>query len=84
MPKTPETISISEFKATCLAVIERVRRTGASVIVTRRGEPVAEVIPPSVATAGKSWLGSMRGSATITGDLVEPAAPIADWESTRS
>jgi prevent-host-death family protein len=79
--KPTETIAISEFKATCLAVLERVRRTGASIVVTRRGEPVAEINPPSPATTGHAWLGAMRNSATIAGDLVAPASDASDWEA---
>ncbi len=81
--KTPQTIAISEFKATCLAVLEQVRLTGTSVIVTRRGKPIAEVVPPSLATSGDSWLGSMQGTATITGDLVAPASEPGEWEVLR-
>lgn len=79
--KPLETIAISEFKATCLAVLERVRRTGVPVLVTRRGEPVAEVGPPSHPTARGSWLGSMQGTATIERDLIEPAAPADEWDA---
>ena len=75
-------MSISEFKATCLAVLERVRRTGRPLLITRRGEPIAEVIPPSLATSGATWLGAMRGTARITGDLVEPAGSLGEWEIT--
>ncbi len=71
---------ISEFKATCLAVLDRVHRTGTPIIITRRGEPIAEVIPPSTASAGNGWLGSMRGTASIAGDLVAPARATAEWE----
>ena len=81
--KPLETMAISEFKATCLAVLERVRRTGASIIVTRRGEPVAEIGPPPRARAGEAWLGSMRGTAAITGDIVAPASVPGDWEALR-
>lgn len=82
--KTSETIAISEFKATCLAVLERVRRTGVPIVVTRRGEPIAEIMPPSIASAGESWLGAMQGSATIAGDLVSPAGDANEWETLRS
>lgn len=78
-----ETMAISEFKATCLAVLERVRRTGASIVVTKRGEPVAEINPPSPATAGQGWLGAMRGTAVLADDLIEPAAPPGDWDALR-
>lgn len=79
--KPTETLSISEFKATCLAALERVRRTGTSLIITKRGEPVAEVHPPSAATTGSGWLGAMHGTATLADDLVAPAAPAHEWES---
>lgn len=79
--KPPESIAISEFKATCLAVLERVRRTGIPILVTRRGEPVAEIGPPSTATMGSGWLGAMRGTATITGDLIDPVIDPAEWEA---
>jgi prevent-host-death family protein len=41
-----EEIAISKFKATCLAVLERVRRTGKPIRVTRFGQVVAAVVPP--------------------------------------
>lgn len=82
MPQKPlESIAISEFKATCLAVLERVRRTGVPVLVTRRGEPMAEVVPPSQSSVRGSWLGSMYGTATIEGDLVEPASAVDEWDA---
>ena len=39
------TISISKFKATCLAVLERVRKTGESLLITKHGVPIAQVLP---------------------------------------
>ncbi len=81
MTATPtETMAISEFKATCLAVLERVRRTGASIIVTKRGEPVAEINPPSSASTGLAWLGSLRGTAVLADDLIAPTSTPSDWE----
>lgn len=59
-----EQIAVSKFKATCLAVLERVQKTGKPVLVTRFGEPVAEV--------GRE-LGSMRGTARIVGDTATGA-----------
>jgi len=71
---------ISEFKATCLAVLERVRQTGQPVLVTRRGEPVAEVVPPSTPVRTR-WLGSARTSGEILDDLIAPAVDAADWDA---
>ena len=64
-------IAISKFKATCLAVLEDVRRTGAPVLVTRFGEPVAEVVPAKTPPK-KRQLGSMRDSFEVIGDIVGP------------
>jgi prevent-host-death family protein len=64
-------INISKFKATCLAVLAEVRRTGVPVRITRLGKPVADILPPKP-DPGKTWLGSMSDSVEIIGDLVGP------------
>lgn len=79
----PETISISHFKATCLAVLEQVRRTGRPVMVTKHGQPIAQIVPPSAALVGASWMGSLRGIVTIAGDTISPAADDGEWEALR-
>lgn len=77
-----EEIAISKFKATCLAVLEKVRQTGKPVLVTRFGEPVAEVVPPQVVKP-KEWVGSRAGTGKIIGDIVSPASDEEDWEALR-
>lgn len=76
-----QTMSISEFKATCLAVIERVRRSGEPVLITKRGRPVAEVVPASQSGDGKRTLGSMAGTARIVSDIVAPATSESEWRA---
>jgi prevent-host-death family protein len=78
-----EEISISKFKATCLSVMERVRKTKRAIRVTRFGEPVAEIIPPSPPPRPKSWLGAMAGSGKIVGDIVAPASDEQEWDALR-
>jgi prevent-host-death family protein len=66
----PSTISAAEFKATCLELMDSVARTGKSVVVTKRGRPVATLSP-----ARKPWrslFGSMKGRIKILGDIVSP------------
>ncbi|NOQ46299.1 MAG: type II toxin-antitoxin system prevent-host-death family antitoxin [Desulfobulbaceae bacterium] len=75
-----ETVAISKFKATCLAQIDSVNKTGQPLIITRRGEPIAQILPPPVAKKKKSWLGSFRKLGSIKGDIVSPATNIASWE----
>lgn len=79
-----EEIAISKFKATCLAVLERVRRTRKPVRVTKFGKPVAEVVPPQPMPRRKSWLGCLVGTGEILGDIVSPATDERDWEVFRS
>ena len=78
-----EEIAISKFKATCLAVLERVRKTGKAVLVTRFGKPVAEVVPPRASKKPKHWVGSLAGTGQILGDIVSPASDEDDWEALR-
>jgi len=74
-------IPISKFKATCLAVLEEVRRSGQPVLVTRHGEPIAEIVPASRPAAPESWLGAARGTGRIVGDLVDPVAGGEEWDA---
>lgn len=75
-----EEIAISKFKATCLAVLERVRRTRKPILITRFGEPVAEVGPPSLQHRKRQWLGILRSTGQIKGDVVSPALSKREWE----
>ncbi|HXF56597.1 MAG TPA: type II toxin-antitoxin system prevent-host-death family antitoxin [Actinomycetota bacterium] len=73
---------ISKFKATCLVAIERVRRTRRPLLVTKRGVPVAQVVPPPKRKPEGSAYGAMRGTAEELGDVLEPL-PERDWEALR-
>ena len=64
-----ETIAISKFKAKCLSVLQRVKRTGKPVLVTRFGKPIAEVVPPSTRTAASTWIGSFQSRGRVVGDI---------------
>jgi len=78
-----ETIPVSKFKATCLAVVKRVKRTGRPVLITRFGEPVAEVVPPTRRASRGVWLGCMQGSVKVLGDEVGPALDAKRWDALR-
>ncbi len=78
-----ETVPISQFKARCLAILARVKRTGRPILVTRFGEPVAEVVPPAASRRSRRWLGSMKGTARVVGDIISPASDEKDWEVLR-
>jgi len=69
---------ISKFKATCLAVLDRVHKTGKPLVVTKRGVPVAQIVPPPLPKPRKSGFGSMKDCTVILGDIVAPLDDIWD------
>jgi len=75
-----ESIPISKFKATCLSLLDQVKKTGQPILVTKKGEPIAQVIPPPRPEKPASWLGSFHSTGKIKGDIVSPASEDADWE----
>jgi prevent-host-death family protein len=75
-------IGAARFKATCLAVLDQVERTGEPVLVTKRGRPVAQVV--AVTPGGKRHpQDSLRGSVTFLGDVVSPVLPPEAWDAAR-
>ena len=64
-------IAISEFKAKCLALLDEVNKTKKPIRITRRGKPVAEIVPPSHAPKLRK-LGALAGTMTILEDIVSP------------
>jgi prevent-host-death family protein len=78
-----DTISAAAFKATCLALLDKVERTRQPIRITKRGKPVAQLVP--VSPQGKRRLmGCMEGTAKIVGDIESPATPASDWDVLRS
>lgn len=72
---------MSRFKATCLAVLEKVRTTREPVLVTKRGVPIAEVVPVSRVGDEPRRLGVLTGRGTVVGDIIGPAVGSEEWES---
>jgi prevent-host-death family protein len=73
------TISAAEFKARCLDLMDTVSETGASIVVTKRGRPVAMLAP--LRPARNSLRGIMKGKIRILGDIVSPID--AAWDAER-
>ena len=76
-------VSISEFKAKCLALLEQVRTTREPIRVTRHGKPVAEVVPPTPTVDRSKWIGSLKGTVEILGDIISPATDRDESEAER-
>jgi prevent-host-death family protein len=70
-----------EFKARCLAVMESVQKTKESVLITKRGRPVAKLVPADEPARG--FLGRLEGIVKIAGDIESPLVPAEAWEVLR-
>jgi len=64
-------IAAGEFKAQCLSLMDEVRRKHHTYIITKRGKPVAKLVPVDDASELPVY-GFLKGKATITGDIVSP------------
>lgn len=74
------TIAAGQFKAECLSLFNRVAETGEVYVVTKRGRPVAEVVPIRKDARPRP----LRGSVTIHGDIVGPVLETWDaWNADR-
>lgn len=76
-------MSVSEFKARCLAEFEAIARGGEPLLITKRGVPVAQVTPPVDVPRPRRELGRLAGTVRIHGDIVGPIVPAEEWESLR-
>lgn len=72
-------VSASEFKAKCLDIFDRIRSKELErVVVTKRGVPVALVVPPPVDAGEVARLhGFLRGSVVVPPEI-DLAAPVSD------
>ena len=46
-------MAAGEFKAKCLGLIDEVNETGQEVVITKRGEPKAKLVPFAAAQEGR-------------------------------
>lgn len=73
-----KTVAAGEFKARCLSLMDDVQRTRETVIITKRGRPVAKLVP--VAAAKDDFIGRLQGKIRIVGDIESPVMPPETWK----
>jgi prevent-host-death family protein len=71
------TMPAGEFKARCLRVMEDVKKYRIPVVITKKGRPVAKLVPPDVPVT--DVIGCMLGTARIVGDVEAPLLPGKAW-----
>jgi prevent-host-death family protein len=70
-------IAAGSFKVHCLAVMDEVQAKRETVVITKRGKPVAKLVPVEEQT--DDLFGFLRGKVTIVGDVVSPALKLEEW-----
>jgi prevent-host-death family protein len=72
-----KTISASEFRTRCIAIMEEVNSTREPLLITKRGKPIARLV-----AAGKprKFIGRLKGVFKIVGDIESPVIPPEAWE----
>lgn len=74
MKSAPPSIPAGRFKAECLALLDRVAATGEALVVTKRGRPVARILPFT-----EEAVRPLLGSVTELGDIIAPVD--AAWDA---
>ena len=73
-------IPAGEFKAKCLKLMDQVRESGREIVITKRGKPVAKLVPLEPKERPPLF-GCMKGTFEITGDIVSPID--VEWDATK-
>ncbi len=69
-------VPAGEFKAHCLQLMDKVATTGQAIVITKRGRPVAKLVPVE---AGEPEFGCMKAATRVVGDIVATTA--ARWDA---
>ncbi len=74
-----KTIPAGQFKARCLAIMDEVQAKHQAVVITKRGKPVAKLVP--VEKEKDDIFGFMKGKGTveIKGDIISPVLTPEEW-----
>jgi len=66
-----------KFKVHCLAVMDEVQSKREAVIITKRGKPVAKLVP--IEKEKDEIFGFLKGKVTVLGDVVSPILTPDEW-----
>ena len=76
-----KTIAAGQFKAQCLNLMDKVQETREPVLITKRGKPIAKLIP--VDQRSDDFIGRLEGVIKVVGDIESPIEPPEAWEVLR-
>ena len=62
------TVAAAEFKARCLKILDDVRDSGAGVVITKHGHPVAKLVPVGASENRPTFIGACKGQISYAPD----------------
>lgn len=74
-------IAAAAFKARCLKLMDEVQATREPIVVTKKGRPVAKLVPAD--EAPRDVFGCLEGTVEIVGDVEAPVEPAESWTALR-
>lgn len=74
-----EEMKAGQFKAECLKLMEKVRKTRRKIIITKRNVPVAKLVP--IDEKEEKAFGKLKGSIRIKGALIDPIEEVWNADS---
>jgi prevent-host-death family protein len=72
-----KTMAAGAFKVHCLAIMDEVQSKRQAVLITKRGKPVAKLVP--VEKEADDIFGFLAGKGKIAGDIVSPILSPEEW-----
>jgi len=73
------TIPAGQFKARCLRLMDEVRSTREPVLITKKGRPVAKLVPAE--SQPEDIFGCLKDEIKIVGDIESPIVPWEEWDA---
>jgi prevent-host-death family protein len=72
-------VKAGEFKAHCLEIMDKVKKDKEIYVITKRGVPVAKLVPINESFDQQSPFGYMKDTVVFMGDIIEPLG--IKWEA---
>lgn len=79
MTMVMKTLPAGIFKSQCLALMDEVEATHEPILITKRGKPVAKLVPVELEKKDDLF-GRWEGKVRITGDIVSPVFDLDEWD----
>lgn len=72
-----EIITLADFQNDCATILETVNRNNQAILISHQGVPLVKILPATPHT----WLGSMKNTGQIIGNIVTPLDPTSsEWQ----